>query len=104
MDPAMEGTVLSFECPPQYALSGPNTTICMGNGEWEPDPREAECKGIKLHYTIFLAVLHMQLKDREAWRQGYNNNNYYYYNDNNNYTNGFWRVQLSLCRCRSRED
>ena len=23
-------------------LSGPGTSTCMGNGEWEPDPREAE--------------------------------------------------------------
>ena len=59
VEQALEGTVLSFDCPPQYALSGPNATTCMGNGEWEPDPRDAECKGIKLHYTIFLAVLYM---------------------------------------------
>ena len=49
MDPAFEGAVLSFDCPPQHVLIGPNTTICMGNGEWEPDPREVECKGTKLH-------------------------------------------------------
>jgi hypothetical protein len=47
MDPALEGTVLSFGCPHQYVLIGPNTTMCMGNGEWEPDPREVECKGIE---------------------------------------------------------
>ena len=48
MDPALEGAVLSFDCPPQHVLIGPNTTTCMGNGEWEPDPREVECKGIML--------------------------------------------------------
>jgi hypothetical protein len=47
VDPALEGTVLSFDCPPQYVIIGPNTTTCMGNGEWEPDPREVECKGIE---------------------------------------------------------
>ena len=36
MDPASEGTVLFFDCPPQHVLIGPNTTTCMGNGEWEP--------------------------------------------------------------------
>ena len=46
MDPALVGAVLSFDCPPQYVLVGPTTTTCMGNGEWEPDPREVKCKGI----------------------------------------------------------
>ena len=46
MDPTLEGAVLSFECPSQYVLVGPTTTTCMGNGEWEPDPREVKCKGI----------------------------------------------------------
>ena len=44
--PAMEGTTVIFKCPSQYDLIGPNTTVCMENGEWEPDPREVECKGI----------------------------------------------------------
>ena len=42
---ATEGTTVTFSCPPQYVLIGPNTTTCMGNGEWKPDPREVECKG-----------------------------------------------------------
>ena len=46
MDPVIEGTTVTFECPPQYVLIGPNATTCMGNGEWEPDPRDVECKGI----------------------------------------------------------
>ena len=45
-DPAMEGATVIFYCPPQYILTGPNTTTCMGNGEWEPDPREVECNGM----------------------------------------------------------
>ena len=53
MGPAVEGTTVSFVCPPQYALNGPNTTTCMGNGEWEPDPREVECKGI-YYYKRFV--------------------------------------------------
>jgi hypothetical protein len=52
MDPALEGTVVSFDCPPQQVLIGPNTTTCMRNGEWEPDPREVECKGIEGHAII----------------------------------------------------
>ena len=48
VEPAMEGATVAFKCPTQYVLIGPNTTTCMGNGEWEPDPREVECKGILL--------------------------------------------------------
>ena len=43
MDPAVEGATVIFGCPPQYVLVGPNSTTCMGNGEWEPDPGEVEC-------------------------------------------------------------
>ena len=48
MKPAIVGSNITFDCPPEHVLIGPNTTTCMGNGEWEPDPREAECKGIIL--------------------------------------------------------
>ena len=36
----MAGASLTFECPPQYVLTGPgpNTMTCVGNGELEPDP------------------------------------------------------------------
>ena len=50
MDPAIEGTNITFGCPPDYVLIGPNTTTCMGNGEWEPDPREVECKGMQCQH------------------------------------------------------
>ena len=44
-DPALEGTIITFDCPPELVLVGSNATTCMGNGEWEPDPRDAKCKG-----------------------------------------------------------
>ena len=37
-NPALEGATLTFSCPPGKILTGPNTTTCMENGEWEPDP------------------------------------------------------------------
>ena len=37
-----------LSCPPKLMLTGPNSTTCMENGEWEPNPREVECKG-KVH-------------------------------------------------------
>ena len=59
MDPATEGTTLTFDCPPEYVLVGPNTTTCIGNGEWEPDPKVVECKGKgfrDVHYNDELKV------------------------------------------------
>ena len=41
----MRGANVSFVCPPGLILTGPYKSTCMGNGEWEPDPREVECKG-----------------------------------------------------------
>ena len=46
VDPATEGTTLTFHCPPEYILTGSNSSTCMRNGKWEPDPREVECKGM----------------------------------------------------------
>ena len=45
-DPALEGTTITLECSsPNLVLIGSNTTTCMGNGEWEPDPRDMNCAG-----------------------------------------------------------
>ena len=52
MEPAIEGATLTFDCPPQYVLVGSNTTICMENGEWEPDPGEVECHGKSHHNKL----------------------------------------------------
>ena len=43
VDPALEGQTIIFICPPGQTLNGSNSSICMGNGEWEPDPGEVEC-------------------------------------------------------------
>lgn len=37
---------LSFSCKSPGVLTGPNSATCMEDGNWEPDPREVECKGI----------------------------------------------------------
>ena len=44
-DPAVEGANVTFTCLPGLVLTGPNTTTCMENGEWEPDPIEVNCTG-----------------------------------------------------------
>jgi hypothetical protein len=43
--PAIEGTNVSFTCPPGLMLTGPSVSVCMGNGEWEPDPSQVRCNG-----------------------------------------------------------
>ena len=42
--PVMEGFVVGFSCRSEFILSGPNSSTCRKNGEWEPDPREVECR------------------------------------------------------------
>ena len=49
-DPALEGANITFTCPTRAILSGPNSSVCMGNGEWEPDPRVVNCTS-ELHIT-----------------------------------------------------
>ena len=44
---SLVGTNATFNCPPGMILTGPSATVCMENGEWEPDPSEAMCKGEK---------------------------------------------------------
>ena len=44
-DPAVEGTSVYFSCHLELVLTGPNISTCVRNGEWEPDPREVECRG-----------------------------------------------------------
>ena len=57
---AMEGAVANFSCPPGLVLTGPSTTTCMENGEWEPDPAYLDCKGIKFsQHHKFIVPLYL---------------------------------------------
>ena len=38
-----------FHCPSGLTLTGPMSTTCMMNGEWEPDPGEVKCTGKSMH-------------------------------------------------------
>ena len=42
-DPASEGTNIILECSSPNLVH--NTTTCVENGKWEPDPREVKCIG-----------------------------------------------------------
>ena len=44
--PALEGSEVRLSCTPGLVLAGPNVSVCTGNGEWEPDPSQARCKGM----------------------------------------------------------
>ena len=56
-DPALERYNITFTCPPGLVLTGPSATACMGDGEWEPDPRLAECKGEAItHIPDFMTI------------------------------------------------
>ena len=37
-DSHIPGDNVTFYCPPGPVLTGPNSSTCMRNGEWEPDP------------------------------------------------------------------
>ena len=47
-------SIVTFNCPFGLALTGPNTSTCMENGEWKPDPRNVMCKGIL--YVILIRI------------------------------------------------
>ena len=58
-DPALEGRTVMFICPRGQILNGSNSSTCMGNGEWEPDPREVECTGGMGTTGITTSGMHM---------------------------------------------
>ena len=43
MVPTLEGSTVSFTCPPGFMLTGPDSATCAESGEWEPDPRGIMC-------------------------------------------------------------
>ena len=55
-DPALEGQNITFTCASNQILIGPNTSTCMENGEWEPDPREVACTGTPVTTTTSLVT------------------------------------------------
>ena len=57
MMPVMEGFNISFSCRSEFKLSGPTSSTCIRNGEWEPDPKEVECRHKGLNYFCYLIVI-----------------------------------------------
>ena len=52
-DVALQGDNVIFTCSSGLVLNGPNISICMRNGEWEPDPRKVACK--RKNRTAFIS-------------------------------------------------
>ena len=45
VEPALKGHTITFSRPPGQTLNGSNSSTCMENGEWEPNPGEVDCIG-----------------------------------------------------------
>ena len=50
----IEDSIVKFSCSTGQVLTGPNLSICTGNGEWEPDPSGLICDG--MHRLIILVI------------------------------------------------
>ena len=53
-NPAIEGVTITFSCPKELILTGSNTSTCMMNGEWEPDPKPTTCEGESVSAIIIV--------------------------------------------------
>ena len=55
-EPAAVGTSISFNCSnPEEVLIGPDTAMCVNDGQWVPDPNSWQigCKGMyKCRYML----------------------------------------------------
>ena len=68
-DPALEGESITFTCPFGLELSGSSSSTCMGDGEWEPYPREVNCMShVKLQPTdpVICGYPHYVLQFRDS--------------------------------------
>ena len=52
--PPLEGQLIIYTCPPEFMQTGPNASVCTGNGEWEPDPGQVDCIGDYVAVCSFL--------------------------------------------------
>ena len=53
--PLIGGSMISYSCSTGQTISGPNTSTCLDNGQWEPDPMDTLCAGITT--IILLRIL-----------------------------------------------
>ena len=65
-EPAQQGESITFACTSGLELSGPNSSTCMRNGEWEPDPGEVNCTHIRLQPTAYGSPQYIILQIRNS--------------------------------------
>ena len=51
--PALVGTSIMLDCPPGLELTGSESATCIGNGYWEPDPRNITCSRRKPNIFLY---------------------------------------------------
>ena len=57
-DPGLEGDHIAFTCISNNSvLNRPNSSTCMGNEKWEPDPGMVNCTDV--HMTTDATILRM---------------------------------------------
>ena len=59
----INGTVVTFSCPPGLMLNGPKSVMCTHTGQWEPSPSAVNCSNdtdssSKNEYTTVLCHVH----------------------------------------------
>jgi hypothetical protein len=55
--PILGGSTISYSCSNGRTLTGFNTSTCMDNGHWEPDPVDTSCTGNHNYYLEYLVWL-----------------------------------------------
>ena len=43
--PWIEGSIITYSCASGLKVAETNTSTCMDNGQWEPDPSDITCTG-----------------------------------------------------------
>jgi hypothetical protein len=56
-DVALEGSSVNFTCSSGLVLTGPNSSTCMEDGNWEPDPSRSACRNHHQNITIRMSLL-----------------------------------------------
>ena len=53
LEPVMKGTTVNYTCLPGLVHTGPSSSTCTENGEWEPSLSNVECNGCKISEYVW---------------------------------------------------
>ena len=54
-------SVVHFSCPSGLTLTGPNTTTCVNESHWVPDPTDVKCINIDGMNVVLKSVVVVSL-------------------------------------------